>query len=166
MKSKKMLLPDHIFEAVLRIDPAFFADNGIRYLISDIDNTLATYAEAVPSERIRAWLDAVGETGVSVALISNNSASRVARFNGPLGFPVCSRAGKPFAGRLRRLMAGLGADPEQTCILGDQLFTDVLCAHRAGIRAVLVDSIDVAGRPFLRMRKRIEARILRKNGLK
>ena len=162
--SLKKLIPDFVFSDVCRIDPGFFADNGIRYLVSDVDNTLATYSESVPSAEITAWLSAVTATGVTVALISNNGRERVNEFNKGLGYSVRFRAGKPFTKGLKSLMKELGAAPEDTCVLGDQLFTDVLCAHRAGVRCVLVDSIDVSGRPFLRFKKRLEAVIMRRHG--
>ena len=156
MKIKDHFIPDHYFPSVLRIDPGFFAENNIKCLICDIDNTLATYEEEVPIKSVKDWLDKTEASGVRIALISNNSERRVYMFNSVLGYLNISRAGKPFTRRLKKLMRKTGISPDQTALLGDQIFTDVLCAKRAGIKAVLVRSIDTTKRPFLRFKKYFE----------
>ncbi len=156
MKIKDYFIPDFYYSSVLRIKPEFFAENNIRFLICDIDNTLATYESRIADEERRRWLDLVESTGVRIAFISNNSERRVYTFNTMHGYFTESRAGKPFTRKLRRLMKLMDAVPEQTAILGDQIFTDVLCAKRAGIRAILVMSMDVKGKPFLKMKKFFE----------
>lgn len=156
MKLKDKFIPDYMFDNVLRIKPEFFADNDIRYIVTDIDNTLATYGESVADEKIRDWLGKVEACGVRIALISNNKEDRVYMFNSVLGYLTTSRAGKPGKKKLLKLMKKMGAEPEKTCLIGDQIFTDVLCAHRAGIRALMVRSIEVAGRPFLKFKKYFE----------
>ena len=156
MRLKDKFIPDYMFDNVLRIKPEFFSENGIEYVISDIDNTLATYDEELPCDDVKAWLDRVEASGVRIGLISNNSEKRVYKFNSVLGYLTVSRAGKPFCGKLKKLMKELGADKEHTCFIGDQIFTDVLCAKKAGIRAVMVRSLDVTGRPFLQFKKHFE----------
>ena len=156
MKIKDYFIPDFYFPSVLRIEPGFFVENNIRYLICDIDNTLATYESRVADEERRLWLQQVEGSGVRIGFISNNSARRVYTFNTMHGYFTESRAGKPFTRKLKRLMKQMKAEPGQTAILGDQIFTDVLCAKSAGIRAVLVMSMDVKGKPFLKMKKFFE----------
>ncbi|MBQ7700366.1 MAG: YqeG family HAD IIIA-type phosphatase [Clostridia bacterium] len=156
MKLKDYFIPDHYFPSVVRIKPEFFAENNIKCLICDIDNTLATYKEALPQKDVKDWLDTVEASGVRIALISNNREKRVYTFNSVLGYLYVSNAGKPFTGGMKKLMKQTRISPEQTALIGDQIFTDVLCAKRTGVRSILVRSIDMTGRPFLRMKKHFE----------
>ena len=156
MKLKDYFIPDHYFPSVVRIKPEFFAENNIKCLICDIDNTLATYKEDLPQKDVKDWLDTVEASGVRIALISNNREKRVYTFNSVLGYLYVSNAGKPFTGGMKKLMKQTRISPEQTALIGDQIFTDVLCAKRTGVRSILVRSIDMTGRPFLRMKKHFE----------
>ena len=153
---KDKFIPDYMFDNVLRIKPEFFADNGIRFIVSDIDNTLATYDEPIACEEIRDWLDRVEASGVRIAFISNNNEDRVYMFNSVHGYLTQSRAGKPGTRKLKKLLKRMGAERSAACMIGDQIFTDFLCAHRAGIRALMVRSMDVTGRPFLKFKKYFE----------
>jgi HAD superfamily phosphatase (TIGR01668 family) len=156
MKLADYFTPDDYFPSVLRIKPEFFAENNIKCLICDIDNTLATYDEEVPIKEVKDWLDTVEASGVRIALISNNREKRVYMFNSVLGYLYVSNAGKPFTHRLKKLIKQTKAEPSETALLGDQIFTDVLCAKKAGVRAVMVRSIDTTKRPFLRLKKYFE----------
>ena len=156
MSFKDNFIPDHYFPSVLRIKPQFFAENNIKCLICDIDNTLAAYYDELPDKNVKDWLDMTEASGVRIALISNNREKRVYMFNSVLGYMYESNAGKPFTHTLKKLMKQTGINPDETALLGDQIFTDVLCAKKAGIRAILVRSIDTTGRPFLKIKKHFE----------
>ena len=156
MSIKSKFIPDVYFPSVLKIKPEYFIENNIDCLVCDIDNTLATYAEALPGEDVILWLNKVEATGVRIGLISNNSESRVYTFNTALGYFTVSRAMKPSKKKLLELIKQMGRKKENACLLGDQIFTDVLCAKRAGIKSVLVRSLDTTGRPFLKLKKRFE----------
>ena len=154
---------------MLRIKKEFFVENNIKYLICDIDNTLAAYEEELPHKDVKDWLDRTEAAGVRIALISNNREKRVYMFNSVLGYLYVSNAGKPFTRKLKKLMKQAGMDPKETALLGDQIFTDVLCAKKAGIRAIMVRSIDTSKRPFLKFKKLLERRFMdryyRKNNI-
>lgn len=157
MSLKEKFIPDLFVPSVLKIRPEFFIENGIDCLICDIDNTLATYGEKLPQKDMLDWLNAVEATGVRIGLISNNSESRVYTFNTVLGYITVSRAMKPAKKKLLALIEQMDRKKENACLIGDQIFTDVLCAKRAGIKAVLVRSIDTRGKPFLRFKKHFES---------
>ena len=44
-------------------------------------------------------------------------------------------------------MERMGVTKEQTAIIGDQVFTDVLGGNRAGVSTILVEPIRLAGNP-------------------
>ena len=58
-----------------------------------------------------------------------------------LGIPYEGHAGKPKVGGFQRAMARMGAAPEETAIVGDQIFTDIWGGNRAGVLTLLVHPI-------------------------
>lgn len=111
---------------------------GIRAIYFDIDNTLAPYDVAEPDGACLAFLQGIQERGIAVGLLSNNHEPRIRRFNQRLGAEMVWEAGKPGTKKLLASMARLGVGPGQTALVGDQAFTDVYCANRAGVLSILV----------------------------
>ena len=121
---KDCLTPDYMFATFDQVTPAFLQSIGVRALLIDIDNTLAPYEQADPDQRILDWFAKLKENGIDAALVSNNHAPRVERFNKPLGLLAYPDSGKPFRGTLERAMKELGVSHAETAMLGDQLLTD------------------------------------------
>lgn len=157
---KNLFIPDRIFEDIYEITPEYFLSENIKFVLSDIDNTLVTYSDKEPTEKLLSWLEALKNAGIKTALISNNNEKRVKLFNKKLGYPAYHGSAKPSRRFVFRLMKEMGAEKENTCILGDQIFTDVLCAKRAGIRAVLVRSIEPPKDLFGKIKKRLEKKYI------
>ncbi|MBQ7314911.1 MAG: YqeG family HAD IIIA-type phosphatase [Clostridia bacterium] len=141
---------------------AMLAEDGVRALVLDIDNTLEPYENPDPTEATLAWFRELGDAGIRFAFVSNNGRARVERFNRALGFPYFYKAKKPFAKNVRRAMQAMGVRPEETALMGDQIFTDVLAAHAAGIRAYLVPPIKDKTDVFTRCKRLLERPILRR----
>ena len=79
---------------------------------------------------------------MTLFLLSNSrKPGRAARFAQALGIPYEGHAGKPKGGGFRRAMARMGAQPAQTAIVGDQIFTDVWGGNRAGVLTLMVKPI-------------------------
>ncbi len=133
-----LIRPDYMFRTFDEITPAFLRGLGITAVLADIDNTLAPYEQPEPDERIRAWIAALADAGISIAFVSNNGRERVELFNRTLGVPAYYKSGKPFKKNLVRAMTAIGGTKETTAMLGDQLLTDALAGHNLGVRAVLV----------------------------
>ena len=52
----RWLLPDEVFPDFTRVTPEMLRDRGIRFIFSDIDNTLATYDDPEPPADVTAWI--------------------------------------------------------------------------------------------------------------
>lgn len=156
------LQPDACFARFTDITPAFLAKRKIKALLIDIDNTLAPYEEPDPRPETTAWFAALADAGIAAALISNNDADRVNRFNATLGLPAFPDAHKPLPKTARAALAALGADPAHAASLGDQIFTDVACARLCGMQAILVPPIRDKKTLFWRIKRAMEKPILAK----
>ena len=53
-------------------------------------------------------------------------------------------------------MERMGCRPEETIMVGDQIFTDILGANNAGVASILVEPIRLAGNPGRYLRYAIE----------
>ena len=155
-------MPDFWFETFDKVTPSFLSEQGIRFLLADIDNTLAPYEEAVPNERVKAWVLEMRACGVTVVLVSNNNKERVERFNSELGLLAFYDCHKPSKKRLLQYANKAGAVLAETATLGDQIFTDVWGARMVGIRAILVPPIRDKKTLFFRFKRALERPILKK----
>ena len=73
--------------------------------------------------------------------MGHNKEPRVKSFSTPLGAEYIYKAGKPGAAGYVAAMKKMGVKKEQTVSVGDQIFTDMWGANRAGIHSVLVAPI-------------------------
>ena len=78
---------------------------------------------------------------MAVCLISNNKLPRVEPFAGAVGAQFIENAHKPGVKSYQKAMDLMGCTKENALFVGDQLFTDVYGAKRAGMHAVLVKPI-------------------------
>ena len=62
-------------------------------------------------------------------------------FNDAVHVSYIYKAGKPNPANYRKAMEQMGTDVTNTIFVGDQIFTDVYGANRAGIRTILVKPI-------------------------
>ena len=113
---------------------------GYRGVIFDIDNTLVPHG-APADERAKKLFGQLHAMGFSTCLISNNQEFRVKLFNAEIGTNYIYNAHKPSTKNYIRAMETMGTDRTNTIFVGDQLFTDVWGAKRAGIRNILVKPI-------------------------
>lgn len=121
---------------------------GVRLLLADLDNTLCPYSVQEPDEALRAWLANLTAHGVTLFLLSNSrKPRRAAHFAQALGIPYLGHAGKPKTGGFAKALAQQGEEAAACAMVGDQIFTDILGANRAGVRSILVRPISLAGNP-------------------
>lgn len=116
-----------------------YAD-GYRGLIFDIDNTLVPHG-APADERAIALFERLKKIGFGCCLLSNNKEPRVKMFNDAVSVNYIFDAHKPSAANYQKAMELLGTNTDTTVFIGDQIFTDVYGANRAGIRTILVKPI-------------------------
>ncbi len=159
---KDHFTPDYMFESYREITPAFLASIGVRALLIDIDNTLAPYEQPEPDEHIRAWFADLAAHGIRAALVSNNHAPRVEKFNESLQLLAYADSGKPKKKTLLLAMEALGVTKEETAMLGDQLLTDAYAGKHIGLPALIVPPIRDKRNLFFRFKRWCERPFIRK----
>jgi len=142
------LIAQYAVGTIYDIRPKELAEKGVRLLLSDLDNTLVPYGVPGPTSELRAWVKELEEHGVTFFILSNNrSARRVSIFAKALAVPFIGHAGKPRPGSFHRAMEEIGCAREETAVVGDQIFTDILGGSNAGITTILVKPIKLKGNP-------------------
>ncbi len=142
------LLPWRQANSIFELTGEGLAGEGVSLLLADIDNTLIPYSSHLADEALTAWRDDLAAHGVRLFLLSNNrKPQRPARFAQSLAVDCLSHVGKPKTKGYCQAMERCGVEPSRCAMVGDQVFTDVLGANRAGIRSILVKPIRLAGNP-------------------
>lgn len=151
------LLPDWTAGSVLDISPEVLAGHGMRLALLDLDNTLAPYGADAPARGVVTWCDRLRAAGVRPFLLTNcREHGRTEAFGILLGAGWICHARKPRAAGYLAAMKQAGASPCECVMVGDQVFTDVLGARRAGARAILVEPMDLSYRALHRFRYLLE----------
>jgi len=133
------LIPSERYKSIYEIDPSGLNKRGITLLLLDLDNTIAAYHIVAPDSLLIDWVKALREKGVEPFILSNSrKPTRVQDFAKKLDVPFLRRAGKPKKAGFQQAMMLMGRSEAETAMVGDQIFTDVLGANRAGICSLLV----------------------------
>lgn len=152
--------PDEYVDSTYEIDFQKLYQEGYRGVLFDVDNTLVPHG-APADDRSRQLIAGLQAMGMKVTYLSNNKEPRVKMFRDGVGYgDYIYKAGKPNPAGYRRAMKQMGTDENNTIFVGDQLFTDVWGAARAGIRTILVKPIHPKEEIQIVLKRRLEAIVL------
>lgn len=147
--------PDVYLDSAYEIDFEALYKGGFRGVIFDIDNTLVPHG-APADERSVALFERLQRIGLESVLLSNNKEPRVKMFNDRVHSRYLYKAGKPAMKGYLAAMKMMGTTPDTTIFVGDQLFTDVWGAKRAGILTYLVKPIHPKEEIQIVIKRRLE----------
>ncbi len=157
----KFFIPDRMYKNIYKLTPEFLAKRGKNAIVFDIDNTVAPYEVITPTPKMKQFFDTLAKHGIKAAFVSNNKSDRADIFNEELGLFCISDAGKPSPNAILKCIEHFGLDKKEIVLVGDQIFTDCLAAHRAGIECWLVKPIKDKKTWFFRLKRRFEKPFIR-----
>ncbi|MCI8429426.1 MAG: YqeG family HAD IIIA-type phosphatase [Lachnospiraceae bacterium] len=136
----KQLYPDEVTASVYGLN---WERLSVQYrgVIFDIDNTLVPHGAPADEKAIRLF-QRLHDLGMKTLLVSNNKEARVSSFAAPLKTDYVYKAGKPKKAGYERAVEKLGLKPEHILFIGDQVFTDIWGANRAGMHTLLTEPVD------------------------
>ncbi|MGI5984837.1 MAG: YqeG family HAD IIIA-type phosphatase [Clostridiales bacterium] len=143
----KLPIPDIILKNIYELKPEHLTEMGITLLLMDLDNTLAKYHALSPSVQLRNWIDSMKRAGIEPFIFSNSHGNRAERFAKALSIGYVNKARKPKTEMLFDILRKKGVEAKNAAIIGDQVYTDVLCGARAGITTIAIRPIDMTN-PF------------------
>lgn len=151
--------PDNEADSAYKIDYDGLYKKGYRGIIFDIDNTLVPHG-APADENAMTLFDGLHDIGYSTLLLSNNKEPRVKSFAEKVNAEYIFKAGKPGKTGYERAMDIMGTNPQNTLFVGDQLFTDVWGAKKAGIVTWLVKPIHPKEEIQIVLKRKLERIVL------
>ena len=155
------IFPDSYIPSVFELPLEALKERGIRGLVFDIDNTVAPYDVAEPDEALIDLFTSLKNHGFHLCIFSNNNERRVKRFAKPLGVLAVHRAGKPGIKKLQIAMKKMGTDQSSTAIVGDQIFTDIWCGHKAGLYCIMTAPICDRDQLVTKVKRGLERQFMR-----
>ena len=153
----KGLQPDLFVKSIFTMDIQWLKDRGIKGVLLDIDNTLITHKQKIPDEKVVELIKLFQKNDIQTAIVSNATKKRVDVFNEKLGLYAHYRAFKPSNRGFLKAMSKLRLIPEETAVIGDQLFTDVRGGNKLGLTTILVEPLDVNEPISVRIKRGLES---------
>ena len=155
----RRLYPSEDTQSIYDIDFRSFHERGYNTVLFDIDNTLVEHG-APATERVIDFFKDLHGMGYETCLISNNKEPRVKPFADAVGSKYVYDAHKPSRKNYIRAMELMGTDTGNTYFIGDQIFTDVYGANRAGIPSILVKPIHPKEEIQIVLKRKLEKIVL------
>ncbi|MCI8751948.1 MAG: YqeG family HAD IIIA-type phosphatase [Lachnospiraceae bacterium] len=155
------LFPSEDYDSAYDIDFYAYYNKGYRGILFDVDNTLVEHGQPVTIRAIELFAR-LREAGFKTCIISNNKEYRVKPLADALESYYVYKAGKPAARGYIEGMEHMGTSGSTTLFVGDQIFTDILGANRAGIHSILVKPVAKHEEIQIVLKRKLEYFILKK----
>ena len=153
--------PDFLLKNVEEVTPAFLKLNNVRLLIFDADATLIlAQSDSILPERVM-LVEEIRKSGVRVMVASNGKTHRIEKAFGEHEIEAHGYSLKPLPFRLAKLIRGYAK--EEVLLVGDQFFTDILCAKLLGIRCAMVEPYGPDQGRGMKLRRWFEKKIIKRN---
>ena len=156
-----LLTPDYTYSNIYKVDYTMLKKKGIKYLLFDLDNTCIGYKEKEPNDKLIHHFHTLEKDGFMVIIFSNARKKRLEPFV-KMGI-ICNHfSKKPLKWSFKKIMKKYSLSKEETCIIGDQLFTDVLGGNRVGIKTCLVPPLTKEDFIVTKLFRKLENKILKR----
>ena len=154
-------IPDMYQKSIYAINYKKLKKRGIKCLLFDMDNTIASYAESEPSQDVKELFHYLSKD-FKIIIISNSHKKRLRPFKEILNVDTAFSSKKPLKRKYLKIMELYGFKPEEMACIGDQIITDIWGANRIGALSILVNSIGTE-EPFVtKFNRFFERRILKR----
>lgn len=132
-------IPDMYQKSIYHINYDKLKDDGIKCLLFDLDNTCVPFKDKEPNKKLIDLFERLKDMDFKVIIFSNATKKRITPFKNGLNVDCSASSKKPNTNKLMKVIKMFGYDLSEVVLIGDQLFTDILCGNRAGIKTVLVN---------------------------
>ncbi len=156
-----LFIPNKYEENIYKINYHELKKEGIKCLLFDLDNTCIGYYEKEPKEELKKLFNTLKKDGFKVIIFSNARKKRLAPFK-DLVDDCYHLSVKPLKRNFKKVFKKYGYQREKFCIIGDQIFTDVLGGNRVGIMTCLVNPMTDKDFIVTRFFRRLEKRYFKK----
>lgn len=136
MKFKPDMYKRNIFE----IDYKKLKDLEKKYLFFDLDNTIVSYQDDIPSQEVIDLFNKLQKNGFKCFLFSNAHSKRLMKVKNILNVDIYYSCMKPFKKNYKKVIKKY--ERTKCVFIGDQIMTDVIGAKRNDLFIIFVDKIN------------------------
>ena len=155
-------IPDMYEQSIYTINYKKLKKRGIKCLLFDLNNTLASYSDDYPSNKLRELIFEL-ENDFKVIIVSNSSKNRIRPFKEKLNIDSAFRANKPFKKKFKKILnLYSNIKDNEIAMIGDCLITDIYGGNKMGFTTILVNSISDSEPFMVRIVRKIENIIVKK----
>jgi len=156
----KALIPNQHLENIFELDPDYLWEQGIRGIITDLDNTLVPWSDRTVTPKLAEWFTGLKSRGFKLCIVSNNSRDSGGEVARELEIPAIWYAVKPRVRSFKRVLDEMQLSPDQVAVIGDQIFTDVLGGNRLGLYTIKVTPISEKEFVWTKLMRMLERMLL------
>ena len=158
----KKYIPSMYKKTIFDINFKKLKDKNIKCLIFDLDNTLISKKEKIPSKKITELIKSL-KKDFNIYILSNNSSKkRVGTVAEHLGVNYINFALKPFSFGFKKIRKKTNYKYEEMCIIGDQLLTDVAGGNKIKAFTVFLEPLENVDLKITSLNRFIEKRKIKK----
>ena len=157
----ELFVPDMFYKNIYLIDYKKLKKNGIKCLIFDLDNTIASIDICEPDKKVKELFYKLNKE-FKLIILSNNTKNRVRPFKEKLNIDSSYNSLKPFKKKYKKIMELYSFKDTEIACIGDQLLTDVLGANKMGFTSILVNPISPNEYLKTRINRFFERKIIKK----
>lgn len=132
-----IFLPTKYYKDIYSINYELLKSKGIKCILFDLDNTLVPFKEKNPNDDLSDLFKKLINDGFKVIIFTNAKYNRIKPFI-DLGVDYNCNSLKPLRYNFKRIIKKYNYSLDEVCIIGDQLYTDILGGNRVGIMTILV----------------------------
>ena len=156
-----IFVPDIYQKSIYTINYKKLKKNGIKCLLFDLNNTLASYEVDYPDNKLRELIFEL-EKDFKVIIISNSSKKRVRPFKEKLNVDSAFSSKKPFKKKYKKIMNLYNFKVHEIAVIGDELLTDIWGGNKMGFKTILVNGISEEEPFYMRILRYFERKIIKK----
>ncbi|HHX27533.1 MAG: YqeG family HAD IIIA-type phosphatase [Bacillota bacterium] len=158
----RLFTPNLRLKTIYDLPLSWLKERHVRAILTDLDNTLVPWRDYRVADELAGWFRDLHDNGFRTVILTNARPSpTIQKMSEELETQLVVGARKPVQRFFRRALERVNASPAEACVIGDQVFTDVLGGNLIGCYTVLVERI--GHREFFgtRLMRVLERRVLR-----
>ena len=157
----ELLIPNQHVDHVWDIDLENLKKQNFSTLVIDLDETILANSQRNLSLNHLNWLQKCKDIGFKIFILSNNrSKKRVQLAAQQVDCIGLYMAMKPFTFSIHQLQKSYQFDFNQSIIIGDQVFKDVVLARWLNVYSILVNPITKPKKIIARIQYSIEKKLM------
>ena len=132
--------PNMYYKSIFDVDYQKLKNKNIKVLIFDSDNTIITYDEDLPSDKVKELIMKLSKD-FKIFIASNNKKERVRKIGKHMNVHAFYSVVKPTKKLRKLLLKKFDVLMDEVAIIGDQIVTDIFMGNRLHMWTILVDPL-------------------------